>query len=117
MYSYYEEKKFARIEKEEGTFFMFFTSGLLYWVLKSLSLLKNTSRIFLIAAGLDENEKKVLNKHTEIQIFYIKNHCTDKHGDQSSPSSNSPIFLNLLYRLSSRIATSFCIILCKAPKR
>ena len=78
MYSYYEEKNFARIEKEEGTFFMFFTSGLLYWVLKSLSLLKNTSRIFLIAAGLDENEKKVLNKHTDIQIFYIKNHCTDK---------------------------------------
>lgn len=78
MYSEEEKKEFASIKKKENTYFTFFTSGLLYWVIHSANIIKDQCNRFFIAAGLQENEVEFIKAHITHPVFFIKEYCTDQ---------------------------------------
>ena len=52
-------------------FYMFFTSGLLFWAAKSLSLIPHHVNLVLICAGLDKEEIQWVKKNVKRSVFFI----------------------------------------------
>ena len=71
-------KFYDSLENKMNIFYMFFTSGLLFWAAKSLSLISCHVNLILICAGLDKEEVIWVNKNVKKPVFFIDVFCFDQ---------------------------------------
>lgn len=71
------EKFYDSLENKTDIFYMFFTTGLLFWAVKSLSLIKNYVNIVVICSSLDEEEIKWMKKNIKNPTYFMDTLCSD----------------------------------------
>ena len=82
MYTVNEFRKFQRfyssLNDSRSRFYIYFSTGLLFWFFKCKSFLPPNLQIIVIAAGLNQDEKSALEQYCDDPKFYIDKPCTDR---------------------------------------
>ncbi|MDR2933002.1 MAG: hypothetical protein LBV27_07830 [Oscillospiraceae bacterium] len=70
-------RAFRALHKSENPFYVFFTTELLFWAVKSLSFVPDDVNVILIGAGLTDEEKRFLDTRVNRPLFLIDEYCDD----------------------------------------
>lgn len=68
---------YTRLENTRDIYYMFFTTGMLFWVAKSISYIPADVNLVLLCAGLDEEERAWINTNYRFPVFYIDEYTDD----------------------------------------
>jgi hypothetical protein len=69
---------YTRLPNRENLFYMFFTSGLLHWALRTSRLASRAGQVVLIGAGLSQSEITWLRNHSALPFHHILGPADDK---------------------------------------
>lgn len=69
---------YNELDDKKDIFYMFFTSGLLFWANKSLSLVPKTENIVVIGAGLTDTEVEWIKNSFQYPFFHIDHYVDDR---------------------------------------
>lgn len=69
---------YESLHNKHRIFYMFFTSGMLFWASKAISYIPQKTNLVLICAGLDEDEIEWLRNNMKRPIHFIKSYTNDK---------------------------------------
>ena len=68
---------YSALKKKENIFYMFFTRGLLFWVLKSLSFVPQEVNLVLLGCNLDADEIEWIRKNLKLPFYHIEEYHQD----------------------------------------
>lgn len=66
------------LPNKENIFYMFFTSGLLHWVLRTSRLASRAGQVVLLGANLGEDELSWIEHHSDLPFHHIVGPADDK---------------------------------------
>jgi hypothetical protein len=69
---------YESLPEKENVFYMFFTSGLLHWVIRSSRLASQTANVVLIGSGLQPEELSWLERYSEQPFHHLIGPADDK---------------------------------------
>ena len=69
---------YDRLPNKENIFYMFFTSGLLHWAVRTSKLASRAGHVVLLGAGLGENEISWIARHSDLPFHHILGPADDK---------------------------------------
>ena len=82
MYTVNEYRQFRQfyssLKGGSPRFYIYFSTGLMFWFFKCKSFLPSNLQIIVIAAGLNQDEKIALEQYCNDSKFYIDKPCTDR---------------------------------------
>jgi hypothetical protein len=69
---------YEHLGNKENIFYMFFTSGLLHWAIRTSRMASRAGNIVLLGAGLSEGEVSWIERHSELPFHHILGPADDK---------------------------------------
>ena len=64
---------YEKLKTHKDIFYVYFSKGLLYFALESVRRVPGDVNLVIIVAGVDQDEKDIIEKYIEREVIYLKN--------------------------------------------